>query len=348
MRLAALSSAIDPALSRVRDLESKVRKETLGQCVCVKVCKSTRQISVSTPEMTFVGALDNKLIHQLGSRIWKDSDLKTTCRLWAGCEESELESLLQVGLANSGVVLRYIQARGTNTLYGITSRRFVEVDQGLFREQLVKSLRRLGILPRSKVFKTPFGEVVEEFSTPGQGGQVGLRCRAVYGLNNGYSSYRIIWGRVVLICSNGLTAFESVGRDRWIHNSDVDVDVFVEESVTEAYSRLAVTEKQIADARSRAINYSLLDQFMTRLALANASKERVRKRLIHEFSDTGHNEWSVSQALTYAGEHEKPIPIGSREILTRIGSRLLETPLIEIVASPAIVNTSGFYDILRP
>jgi hypothetical protein len=38
---------------------------------------------------------------------------------------------------------------------------------------------------------------------------------------------------------------------------------------------------------------------------ARATKDRILTRLDHEFRDTGSNEWSVSQALTYLGQHEK-------------------------------------------
>ena len=100
-------------------------------------------------------------------------------------------------------------------------------------------------------------------------------------------------------------------------------------------------------ARGRPIIYSLLDQFMTRLALASATKERVSARLHHEFSDTGPNEWSVSQALTFLGEHEKAIPYRVREDLTRLGSSLLEQPLAQVVSAPPTLSSAGFYDILR-
>jgi len=347
MRHSALPCSIDTALAEVSGFEALIKKNPLCHHVSVEISPSKRQISISTAGKEFLGNLDSKLIHQLGSRIWRNLDRAATSKLWNEHIESDLAHLLEVALSMSESVLRYADLGGVRHIYGLTSPHFIEMEQPVFRDVLVKSLRELGITPGEKVSRTPFGEVVEDFFIPEQGGQVGLSCKAVYGLNNGYSSYRLNWGRIVLVCTNGLTAFENMGRDRWIHNNRVDIGEFAATSVEGAYSHLSSVEKQILDARERAIDYSMLDQFMTRLALANASKDRVSARLRHEFSDTGPNEWSVSQALTYLGEHEKAIPFRVRDDLTRLGSTLLEQPLAQLVASPAVTTPAGFYGVLR-
>lgn len=347
MRLSASTCFIETALAEVSNFEARIKKIPLSHHASVQISPSHSQISISTAGEVFLGSLNPQLIHQLGSKIWRNRDRVATAQLWNEHINSDLTHLLEGALSKSGSVLRYYDSGNVRHIYGLTSPHFVEVNQSVFRGVLVETLDRLGIAPKEEVSKTPFGEVVEEFSVPLQGGEVGLSCRVVYGLNNGYSSYRLNWGRTVLICKNGLTTFENKRQDRWIHDGCVDIGHFATVAVESAFNHLSIVEKQILDARERAINYSLLDQFMTRLAIANASKERVSARLSHEFSDTGPNEWSVSQALTFLGQHEKAIPFRVRDDLTRLGSTLLEQPLAQLVASPAVITSAGFYDILR-
>ena len=347
MRLSASDLSIDTALDNVIDFERRITFAPLHDRVSVAISPSRRQIIISTAGQDYMGNLDAKLIHQLGSHIWRGLDRSATIKQWLDFSQVDLVQGLENALSHSGYVLRSTETGNGRQIYGLTSSNFVDMNQRHFRDALVQSLQRLGIIPREMVYHTPFGEVVEEFAVPGSDQQVGLTCKAVYGLNNGYSSYRLNWGRVVLICQNGLTAFRNTGRDRWIHTNNVRISDFAEAAAAAAYSHLSDVEKQIAAARARAINYTILDQFMTRLALASATKSRVAGRLEHEFNDTGANEWSVSQALTFLGEHEKAIPLRVRDNLTRLGSRLLEHSLAEVTSSSAVVTPSGFYDLLR-
>ena len=347
MRLSTFTDSIEVALGNVSDFENGVTKILLDSPVSVKFSPSHGHILITIAGKEFLGKLDKKLIHQLGSKIWKNVDQAKAVKCWNQHIGSDLSGLLEDALSNSGSVLRYTQRANVRHIYGLTSPRFCEMEQSVFRDVLVNSFNMLDIITNGRVFRTPFGEVVEEFSIPGQGGEVGLTCKVIYGLNNGYSSYRLNWGRIVLVCTNGLTAFQSAGRDRWLHTNHVDIGDFATASVEGAYKHLSTVEKQVLDARERSINYSLLDQFMTRLAIANASKERVAARLRHEFSDTGPNEWSVSQAFTFLGQHEKAIPLRVRDDLTRLGSSLLEKPLAQLASAPAIIKPTGFYDILR-
>lgn len=347
MRLLTCTSSIEAALDNVINLESQVKTFPIENSVSISISNSRKHISITILGIEFLGYLNNKLIHQLGSKIWPNLSMGQVVKLWNEHVDGNLKNLLEIGLSKSRSIIRYIDAGGSRHIYGITSSTFVEVNQGSFRVDLVKSMSQLGITPNKKVFNTPFGEVVEEFSVPGAAGQVGLSCKVVYGLNNGYSSYRLNWGRIVLICTNGLTAFEKNGQDRWIHTNESSISNFVTTSVEGAYNHLSVVEKQILAARDRSINQSLFDKFMTRLALPSATKERVSARLIHESSDTGPNDWSMIQALTFLGQHERAIPFRVQDDLTRLGSILLEKSLEEVILAPAVITPSGFYDILR-
>tara|TARA_R110002072_G_C7974114_1_gene535143 strand:+ start:4410 stop:5450 length:1041 start_codon:yes stop_codon:yes gene_type:complete len=346
MRLSPSLLSIDAAIDNVIDFERQIKSTPLIGSVTVEL-PSRKELSIKIAGREFLGHLDSKLIHQLGSKVWPNLDRSTTVMRWQNLSQVDLIEKLQKALSNSGYDLRYNELEGVSKVYGITSPSFVEMNQATFRNVLIKSLRPLGIQPRRRALHTPYGEVAEEFAIPGSRHQVGLTCNVVYGLNNGYSSFRVNWGRVVLVCKNGLTAFKCTERHRWIHNNVIKIEDFARKSVEAAYSHLSDVEKQISAAQHRSLNYSLLDQFMTRLTLANATKRRVSSRLSYEFNDTGLNEWSLSQALTFLGQHEKAIPLRVRDDLTRLGSSVLEEPLLQILSSPGVVTPSGFYGILR-
>lgn len=347
MRLRDSYSTAEQHLDSLIEFESNVKSFPMERSVSVRLAPRSDFIILSVDGMDFVGRIDSKMIHQLGSRLWPKLSLVETESIWKKQIPNDLCTLLSAALSYSDSVLRYYEELGTRYIYGVTSSGFVEMNQRHFRGIISAELIKKGISPNGKVSLTPFGEVVESFLVPGRGTQVGLTCKVIYGRNNGYSSYRLHWGRVVLVCSNGLTAFRNLVSDRWIHTKSVDISEFASNSVSDAYNHLSLVEKQIADARDRAVNYSLLDQFMTRLVFARSTKDRILARLDHEFRDTGPNEWSVSQALTYLGQHEKAIPFRVQDKLTRLGSNLLERTLEHLATEPAKITSSGFYDILR-
>ncbi len=347
MRFICCTSSIESALNQVIQLERRVTCLPLDKSVSIDFLNSARSISIATDGKVFSGQLTIPLIHQLGSRIWRHLDRKAILKLWARHIKSDLSVLLANSLSKSNDILRYSEIGGRFQIYGITSPKFRDMCQGVFRDILTNILRHRGITPKNEVFLTPFGEVAEGFCVPDQGGQVGLTCKVLYGLNNGYSSFRIIWGRQVLICSNGLTTFQTVGRDRWFHTNRLDITDFVTQSIDAASNHLSDVERQIQASRGRSAHSSVLGQFMKRLAVSKATKDRVQERLIHEFKDTGPNDWSVSQALTFLGQHENGIPFRVRDDLTRLGSVLLERSLEQLTLAPPAVTQSGYYDILR-
>lgn len=343
----ASNSSIESALHAVIAREAQVKLIPLDHSVSIKLSPYNRRISIATSGREFSGNLDTKLIHQLGNRIWRNRSYDAVLELWCSHQQSDLVDFLEDTLSKSGQMLRYSEVGSTNQIYGITSPNFLVMNQNAFRDALVSALRHHGISPNKNVSHTRFGEVTEEFSVPRQGGQVGLNCRVLYGLNNGYSSYRIIWGRTVLVCSNGLTEFEKIGRDRWLHTRNVTIENFSKASVEAALNHLTTLESQILAANNRPVIYSILQELMRRLVLAKATKERIRARLCHELNDTGPNEWSVSQAFTFLGQHEQAISFRVRLNLTRIGSILLERPLEQLLFTPAVEIDAAFRDMLQ-
>ncbi|MDT8438123.1 MAG: hypothetical protein RQ729_03805 [Wenzhouxiangellaceae bacterium] len=339
-----LESPIEAALDRVIEREAQVRLLPLDGPVAVDLSAGARHIAIRAGGMVVEDRLDLRLIHQFGSRIWPNLDRDATIERWKQAEPEWLAQRLAAALENSDAVLRYQTDGRHQAIYGLTATSFVEMNQQAFRNELIAAMKPIGIRPNGRVFETAFQEVVEEFGVPSGKGAVGLHCRVIYGLNTGYSAYRLRWGRTILVCSNGLTSFENVARDRWIHTRQVAVGDFVNGSVQGAYSHLSDLEKQIHAARNRSAAYALIDQFLTRLTLARATQQRVVERVESELSEWGRNEWSVSQALTYLGTHEKAIPPRVRDHLTRVGTDILDEGLAVVAASPHLNRIASSYD----
>ena len=347
MRNTSIPQSAEHALQRLVEFESRVTVIELDSEVTVHISPCKKELVVAHQGMRCRGYLDVKLAHQLGSKVWKNCDKNEIFRRWRNHPTQILAILLQATLSFSGYRLRAYPSNGEMKIYGLTTDQFLPVDQKYFRSELVSKLGEFGIQPNGQVSHTKFGEITESFSVPGSDHQVGLRCSVIYGLNNGYSSYRLNWGRYVLICSNGLTDFKQVGKGRWIHTRETSVSDFVAQSVTSATTHLSEVEKQITEARNRSLDFAVMDQFMSRLTIANATRERLVGRLRTEFRDTGENEWSVSQALTNLGEHEKAIPFRVRSNFTLLGSRLLNEDLASLSSETSNLTQDGYLGIFR-
>ena len=335
---------IDTALEQVFERESQVRTVSLLGPVQVQLRPGANRIWLKVAGMVIEGRLDTALIHQLGSRIWPNQGLEPTAELWKKTARADLAQKISAVLSCSGLVLRYRETEHGLEIYGLTSSKFVEMDQRHFRKVLVEAMRPLGIAPNGEVFETAFKEVVEEFDLPPRKGAVGLTCSVIYGLNTGYSSYRLRWGRVILVCTNGMTSFQAVARDRWLHSGDVEIARFVDASVHGAYDHLSLLERQIIAACDRRLDDARVEQFLTRLVLAKATKQRILGQLDAEFMDTGRNEWSLSQALTYLGTHERAIPPRVRDHLTRLGSGIVDGSLDAVTAAKWMNPTARTYE----
>lgn len=335
---------IDSALECLVAREDQVKKLQLNGRVELDFSCGMRTLQLRADGLAVDARLTSALIHQIGARVWPNLTASKTRELWVEQPVEKLQVMLENALSESGLIVRYREEESGPQLYGLTSPQFVEMDQRVFRRSLLEAMEPLGIVPGGAVFETAYKEVVEEFSTPAALGAIGLTCRVIYGLNTGYSSYRLRWGRVVLICTNGMTAFRDAGRNRWIHSNQVDIADFVNSSVHGAYDRLSALEQRILSAQARTLDDSRLNVFLDRLHVARATKERIQDRLHMELSDTGENEWSVSQALTYLGSHEKAIPPRVRNHLTSLGTKVIDEDLSRVTASPHLNMTANAYE----
>lgn len=335
---------IDRALALVSERESQVRTMPLVGPVQVDLNPRANRLWLTVDGLVIQGKLDAALMHQFGSRIWLGVGRTEVVKLWRKTPAVTLADKLARVLSHSGLVLRYRDSVSGLEIYGLTSRNFVEMDQRHFRNVLVEAMRPLGIAPSGQAFETAYREVVEEFDLPTSRGEVGLTCRVIYGLNTGYSSYRLRWGRLILVCTNGMTSLDSVAPDRWLHSGDVEIARFVDASVHRAYDHLSVLERKIIAASARPMDDARVDQFLSRLVMATATKQRIASRLDVEFSGTGQNEWSLSQALTYLGTHERAISPRVRGHLTRLGSGIVDGSLDAIATSTWLNPVSDTFD----
>lgn len=327
MRHTIASSSPVSALDAVVEREKSIREVPLDDVVSVAIDASCRRIAIEVGGKVFRGNLDGKLVHQLGSKIWPGLDLENTWKAWREARTLELALALRKALSSSSSILKYREEDAGLVIYGVTSSNFRNMNQLFFRSVLVNELAKLGISSSHEVFKTKFNEVGEHFIMPSTEAPVGLKCSVIYGLNNGYSSYRIRWGRTVLICSNGLTAFKIVGKDRWIHSAQVDIRDFAARSVESAYNHISALEGRLIAAQSRPLDADLVNDLLSRLSLARATHRRVISRLEKETAATGNNEWSLSQTFTFLATHETAIPPRVRARLTQAGTEILEGTL---------------------
>ena len=334
---------IGSALESIYQKEQTIKKRFVKGKVEVEIRQESREFRIHLSGLTIRGRLTPALLHQIGNRIWPGLGLKETIKQVAGVKD--LECLFVRALSDSGNMLRYYETEDGANLYGLTFADFVEMDQRLFRRHLMNAMAPLGIAPTGQVFETAFDEIVEEFDIPrSQEGEVGLSCRVIYGLNSGYSSYRLRWGRVVLVCSNGMTTFEDVGRDRWLHNRNVKIDDFVHGSVESAFSRLSALERKILCSKARRLQERDCCLFIERMVLARSTKKRLDSRIELEFGSTGSNEWSLSQALTYLGSHERAIPPRVRARLTALGTKIIDEGFDSVWNSNYLDPTAWQYD----
>ena len=121
MKLPTVNSSVNTALEAVIEREGLVKTLPIDGTVAVEIFASIKKISIKAAGKAFLGNLDPKLIHQLGSKIWKNLDRESTIERWNKHSNSDLEHHLESALSRSGTVLRYAEYGDTCHIYGVTS-----------------------------------------------------------------------------------------------------------------------------------------------------------------------------------------------------------------------------------
>jgi hypothetical protein len=336
------------------DFEARVKRVDIESPIEVKLVDNGENIRFDYQGMSLTGKVDRPLMHQLGGRIWKTetTDFESIEKIWRykfGGDKQGLEADIASAFRKYDLSIRYFKRNAVNNVYGIVSPSFVDVNQLHFRQRFLQEVRKSSILsPRSlglKQLRT--GEIIEQFVFESHGFQTEYQYGLKYAKNNGYDAYKVNWGRVVLICSNGLTSWAGQ-KYRWKHNKEIDLAEFITFTVNDGIRNQQWLEQKITDAREKELAESDVAELRDRLSLARASKDRVMSQLEAEARVVGKNEWALSQALTYLGTHEKALPIRNMHQLTNLGTDILERSLNSVLKDESRRYADGAYGLVLP
>lgn len=326
--------AQDNPLNQLVNFEQGLESTALDCGVSVKLSADGKSIHLQCKNRTLSATVDRPIIHQLGSRAWGEfEDFPTIHNTWntklknPAALEQEISSVFQ---QFDLIARHYRRSDGKDRIYGLVSPRFVQVNQLNFRELFLEEFReKTGSSPRSYgIGVDRYGNVVEHFDLNRSGRETEYRYGLVYARNSGYQSYKVDWERWVLVCSNGLKGWRGASS-RWKHTRDIALSDFVDSTLNDGVVHQQWLEDRIELARSRHLQRETVDEMLSRLSLANATKERVRERVIIEANEVGANEWALSQAMTWLGTHERAIASRVQAQLTDFGTGVVETSLLD-------------------
>ncbi|QEP41876.1 hypothetical protein D5085_01155 [Ectothiorhodospiraceae bacterium BW-2] len=352
MLINAVQADIAPLNELVR-FEQNIQSHRLTAAVRVTIDKKGKELQLWHDGTVFRGKIDRPLIHQLGGRAWGQSAYTTIEQRWNNLfqqDPRQLEQELSALFAQHELLIRYYRdSRGANQIYGVVTDKFVEVNQLAFRQQFLEQIRdNTALVPQSYGMKrNRSGDVIESFKFDMQGFQTEYRYGLIYAKNSGYDAYKVSWGRMVLICTNGLKAWRGTNF-RWKHTREIDLTDFIQTTVNDGIGNQKWLEDRIGAARGHALNSGSMTELMGRLSLAKASIERVNSRLRVEANDVGYNEWALSQALTWLGNHERYISNWGKRQLIGLGTDILENSLDQVLSEESRRYVDGSYGLLLP
>jgi len=357
MRAATVEStrttAQDNPLNQLVNFEKGLETTSLDKSVQVKLSADGTTIDLLLNNRKISATVERPIIHQIGGWAWgSEKKYEEINDLWRqGFKQREnLEQELSAVFSRYDLVARhYRTSDGSDKIYGVVTPNFVDVNQLDFRERFIENIRKkLGVNPQSRgVSRNGYGNVVEYFDINQSGFQTNYYYGLVYARNSGYQSYKVNWGRLVIVCSNGLTEWTG-SRFHWKHTRKVDMSDFIDSTVDEGVGHQKWLEERIEASRSRSLTEECVIELLSRLSLAKASKTRIEDRLKVEVNDVGANEWALSQALTWLGSHEKAIAPRARAILTDLGTNVTQDSLNGLLAANTKLNRDGTYGMVLP
>jgi len=282
--------------------------------------------------------------------MWNTQNFAAISQRWESLPAHQLAQELATVFQRHDLVARhYRDANGVNRVYGFVSPAFVEVNPLDFRQQFIEQIRQnTALSPTSEgLTSARNGDVMEWFDFQSPGYQTEFRYGLHYARNSGYDAYKVHWGRMVIICSNGLKRWEG-SVSRWKHTRELAMNDFIEETVTEGIANQQWLEERIHAAQDARLAEDAYRELMDRLSLASATKERVHSRVEVEAQVVGRNEWALSQALTWLGTHDRHMSFWGKQQLTDLGTELLENTLHKVLEVDARPRGDGLYGIVLP
>jgi len=335
--------------------EDSIQQLNIEQAIQVNFSDNGKNIQLTYKGKQFYSPVDRPLIHQLGGRAWQNCQkFKDISELWHTKFKQnphQLEQELSEVFTRYNLTLRYhTDKAGLHKIYGIVTPNFVDVNQLNFREQFIEqACQNSMIIPESQGFEKGFhGEVIEYFKLDHSGFQTEFKYGLVYARNNGYEAYKVNWGRLIIICTNGLKRWDGGNCFAWKHTKEVDLAEFINKTVNDGVANQQFIEESISSARARPLHNTDIEQLLHRLSLAKASKQRVTDRIKVEAKAVGFNQWALSQSLTWLGTHEKGIQPRGRKQLTGLGTDILENSLAEVLEEESSIYYDGSYGLVLP
>lgn len=340
---------LEPLLKRVQ-FEQRVVQQPMDGPVQVKLKHDGRFAEFHLGQKVLVAKVERPLIHQLGQRLWGIQDYKLIAEGWYRMNAAQLEQALTSVFSKHDLVARYfVDPTGVNRVYGFVTPHFIDVNPLSFREQFIEQIRQSTSLTARSDGLTNYknGDVVEWFDFHSFDCQTKYKYGLYYARNSGYDAYKVLWGREIIICTNGLKSWEK-GGSRWKHTREFELGQFIQDTIQEGLGNQQWLEQRIGAARASQLAQDEFDELMARLSLATATKERVRSRVDIESQDVGRNEWALSQALTWLGSHDRHITPWVKQQMTTLGTEVLEKALPQVLSSQKDTMADGMFGIVLP
>lgn len=340
---------VEAALKKINTFESKLKKVRLDAASDFQA-NLNGNLNFVLDGQSYGAKLNRAVIHQLSSRIWEEeqNDYDKLINNWnieIKKDKLALENKIKESLKRKQSIL--LLDKGKMNLYGIISPNFTEIDPLEFRTEFLNNYHSLGKPDDQvkRISRTRFGEIVENFTFKQPEVKklrepVKLDIGLIYGLNNGYSSFRIRITRTILVCENGLTTVESRKLAQLKHTKYANIPNFVRQVKQNMDTYSDHFQRVIDNAKNRPIYKNEFDELFQRLHVSEVVKGRVKERFEIEKNNSGNNEWALSQSFTNLathfykrGHHEK--------ILTEVGSDILDNSINHVLSMPIRLDYYG-------
>lgn len=334
---------IEEELARINDYERNLRKIKLDNDTHL-IAKVNDSLELNINDEEFTIPINRSVIHQIGSKIWTeyDNNFWEVRQKWNAeiqKDKYKFEGKIAESLIEKKSILLIDNMQ--DELYGIISPNFHYIDVVNFRKKFLEIYRDYGIpFDSSITSKTQFGEVIENFSFENKkrkivGEPMKYDIGIIYGLNNGYSSFRFGIERTILVCKNGLTKVE---KDKFIqlkHTKDYNIESFVKNMLGNVTEFEEEFQTKISEAKTRQLSKSASNEFIDKMFVPQIVKERVKLRVEDEKNIYGNNEWALSQAFTYLATHFYTGSFNktNSQVLRDKGSQILDYSLEEAISN---------------
>ena len=311
------------------------------------------KVHLKLNDFEFKTSMDLKFIHQIGSRIeWIEGTsnytLKQITNFWINdiIENSNLESIkskIKNVFRRKDLVIIYVGESNPYNIYGIVSNSYVPTNQLEFRDrfiQLCKEKNTIINTENSSIhYNKDFKSVTEYFEFNNNENHIfKLSCGIIYGKNNGYGSYSVVWKREVNETKSVYLPFVTEERFNWQNNPryvnlpNEGINHFIDTVVEQGLLHQKYLEERVEKLLQEDISANLIKDFfgkaLSRILVAKATKDRVIEQWQEEYlvknSNFKNTKWAISESLTFVGTHNKAVPESMKKLLRQAGTEIFD------------------------